>query len=35
MLGDLISIKLAEQRGVDPLTVNEIVDFKTRLGAHS
>ena len=26
MLGDLISIRLAEQRGVDPLPVNEIVD---------
>jgi glucose/mannose-6-phosphate isomerase len=34
MLGDLISINLAEQRGVDPLPVNEIVDFKNRLGAH-
>jgi glucose/mannose-6-phosphate isomerase len=34
MLGDLISIKLAEQRGMDPLPVNEIVDFKKRLGAH-
>ena len=34
MLGDLVSIKLAEQRGVDPLPVNEIVDFKKRLGAH-
>ncbi len=34
MLGDLISIRLAEQRGVDPLPVNEIVDFKTRLGAY-
>jgi glucose/mannose-6-phosphate isomerase len=34
MLGDLISINLAERRGVDPLPVNEIVDFKRRLGAH-
>jgi glucose/mannose-6-phosphate isomerase len=34
MLGDLISVNLAEQRGVDPLPVNEIVDFKKRLGAH-
>jgi len=34
MLGDLISINLAEQRGVDPLPVNEIVDFKKRLGVH-
>jgi glucose/mannose-6-phosphate isomerase len=34
MLGDLISVLLAEKRGVDPLPVNEIVDFKKRLGAH-
>jgi glucose/mannose-6-phosphate isomerase len=34
MLGDLISVHLAEKRGVDPLPVNEIVDFKKRLGAH-
>lgn len=35
MLGDLISIRLAELRGVDPLDVSEIIDFKARLGAHS
>jgi glucose/mannose-6-phosphate isomerase len=34
MLGDLVSINLAEQRGVDPLPVDQIVDFKKRLGAH-
>jgi len=34
MLGDLVSVKLAELRGVDPLPVNEIIDFKRRLGAH-
>ena len=33
MLGDLISVNLAEQRGVDPLPVNQIVDFKKKLGA--
>ncbi len=33
MLGDLVSVNLAEQRGVDPLPVNQIVDFKKRLGA--
>ncbi len=33
MLGDLVSINLAEQRGVDPLPVDQIVDFKKRLGA--
>lgn len=33
MLGDLVSINLAEQRGVDPLSVDQIVDFKKRLGA--
>jgi glucose/mannose-6-phosphate isomerase len=34
MLGDLVSINLAEQRGVDPLPVDQIVEFKKRLGAH-
>ena len=33
MLGDLVSVNLAEQRGVDPLPVNQIVDFKKSLGA--
>lgn len=33
MLGDLISINLADRRGVDPLPVNQIADFKRRLGA--
>lgn len=33
MLGDLISLNLAEQRGVDPLEVKEIDGFKTKLGA--
>jgi len=33
MLGDLVSINLAEQRGVDPLPVDQIVEFKKRLGA--
>ena len=33
MLGDLVSVNLAEQRGVDPLPVTQIVDFKKRLGA--
>lgn len=33
MLGDLVSVNLAEQRGVDPLPVNQIVDFKKKLGA--
>ena len=34
MLGDLVSVNLAEQRGVDPLPVNQIVDLKNRLRAH-
>ncbi len=33
MLGDLVSVNLAEQRGVDPLPVNQIVDFKKKLGS--
>ncbi len=33
MLGDLVSVNLAEQRGMDPLPVTQIVDFKRRLGA--
>lgn len=32
MLGDLVSLKLAEKRGVDPLPVEAIEDFKVALG---
>lgn len=32
MLGDLVSVAVAEKRGIDPLPVNEIQDFKRRLG---
>jgi glucose/mannose-6-phosphate isomerase len=32
MLGDLVSLKLAEARGVDPLPVEAIEGFKTALG---
>ncbi len=33
MLGDLISVNIADQRGLDPVPVNQIQDFKKRLGA--
>jgi glucose/mannose-6-phosphate isomerase len=33
MLGDLISVNIAEQRGLDPVPVHQIQDFKKRLGA--
>ena len=32
MLGDLVSLKLAEARGVDPLPVEAIEGFKAALG---
>ncbi|MDQ2701196.1 MAG: bifunctional phosphoglucose/phosphomannose isomerase [Actinomycetota bacterium] len=32
MLGDLVTVAVAEQRGIDPTPVNEIQDFKRRLG---
>ena len=32
MLGDLVSLELAEARGVDPLPVEAIDDFKSALG---
>jgi len=32
MLGDLVSVELAERRGVDPTPVGTIEAFKTRLG---
>jgi len=32
MLGDLVSLALAEARGVDPLPVEAIDDFKSALG---
>jgi glucose/mannose-6-phosphate isomerase len=32
MLGDLVSVAVAEKRGIDPLPVDEIQDFKRRLG---
>lgn len=32
MLGDLVTVAVAEKRGVDPLPVDEIQDFKRRLG---
>lgn len=34
MLGDLISVNIAEHRGIDPLPVHQIQDFKKALGAH-
>ncbi|MBK5110112.1 MAG: bifunctional phosphoglucose/phosphomannose isomerase [Thermoleophilia bacterium] len=34
MLGDLVSVAVAGIRGVDPLPVNAIQDFKRRLGEH-
>ncbi len=33
MLGDLVSVNIAEQRGIDPLPVHQIQDFKKKLGA--
>ena len=33
MLGDLVSVKIAEKRGIDPLPVRQIQDFKKKLGA--
>ncbi len=32
MLGDLVSVAVAEKRGIDPTPVDEIQDFKRRLG---
>ncbi|MBK8293262.1 MAG: bifunctional phosphoglucose/phosphomannose isomerase [Solirubrobacterales bacterium] len=32
MLGDLVSVAVAEKRGIDPLPVHEIQEFKRRLG---
>jgi len=32
MLGDLVSVAVANQRGIDPMPVDEIEDFKRRLG---
>jgi len=32
MLGDLVSVAVADIRGIDPLPVDEIQDFKRRLG---
>lgn len=32
MLGDLVSVEVAELRGIDPLPVHEIQNFKRRLG---
>lgn len=32
MLGDLVSVAVANQRGIDPTPVDEIQDFKRRLG---
>jgi len=32
MLGDLVSVAVAEKRGIDPLPVHEIENFKRRLG---
>jgi glucose/mannose-6-phosphate isomerase len=32
MLGDLVSVELAEARGVDPIPVDALEDFKTALG---
>ncbi|MGA7396301.1 MAG: bifunctional phosphoglucose/phosphomannose isomerase [Solirubrobacterales bacterium] len=32
MLGDLVTVAVAERRGIDPLPVHEIQDFKRRLG---
>jgi phosphoglucose isomerase-like protein len=32
MLGDLVSLRLAERRGVDPLPVGAIEDLKAALG---
>jgi glucose/mannose-6-phosphate isomerase len=33
MLGDLISVNIADQRGLDPVPVHQIQDFKRKLGA--
>jgi hypothetical protein len=33
MLGDLISVNIADQRGIDPLPVKQIQNFKKELGA--
>ncbi|MDQ2621803.1 MAG: bifunctional phosphoglucose/phosphomannose isomerase [Actinomycetota bacterium] len=33
MFGDLVSVEVAELRGIDPLPVDEIQDFKRRLGS--
>ena len=33
MLGDLISVNIADQRGLDPVPVHQIQDFKQKLGA--
>ncbi len=33
MFGDLVSVEVAELRGVDPLPVDQIQDFKRRLGS--
>ncbi len=32
MLGDLVSLELARQRGVDPVTVEAIERFKEEMG---
>jgi glucose/mannose-6-phosphate isomerase len=34
MLGDLVSVAVADIRGIDPLPVESIQDFKRRLGEH-
>ena len=33
MLGDLVSLELAEARGVDPLPINSIESLKGALGS--
>jgi hypothetical protein len=33
MLGDLVSVNIAEKRGLDPEPVHQIQDFKRKLGA--